>query len=129
MIFVDTNYFLRLLLKDNVQHKIAKSLFTQAARGKIKLTTSLVVMFEIYWVLSSYYRKQKQEVADMLLKILELNFFLPERGILIQALDHFKNYNLSLEDCYNLFYAKQNNTQDFKTFDKRLKKHFGQRSL
>lgn len=124
MIFVDTNYFLRFLLKDNVQHKIAKSLFMQAARGKASLTTSIIVMFEIYWVLTSYYGKQKQEIAETFLKILQLNFSLPEREILIQSLDYFKDRNLTLEDCYNLFYAKQENVQDFKTFDKKLKKHF-----
>lgn len=124
MNFVDTNYFLRFLLKDNVQHKIAKSLFMQAARGKVTLSTSLIVMFEIYWVLFSYYEKQKQEIVNIFLKILLLNFSFPERKVFTEALEYFKDSNLSLEDCYNLSYAKEHNVSDFKTFDKKLKKHF-----
>ena len=52
MIFIDTNYFLRFLLADiSSQHNQAKTIFKQAASGKISLFTSAVVIFEIYWVL------------------------------------------------------------------------------
>lgn len=124
MIFVDTNYFLRFLIKDNVQHKIAKSLFLQAARGKVELMSSIIVIFEVYWVLTSYYGKEKTQVSSILLEILNLNFSLEEKEILRQALEYFNKSNLSLEDCYNLFYAKEEKVEGFKTFDKRLFKAF-----
>ena len=43
MIFVDTNYFLRFLLKDNkLQHRKAKQLMLDSAQGKLKLFTSII---------------------------------------------------------------------------------------
>ena len=48
MIFVDTNYFLRFLLADNEpQYSKVKRLFLQAARGIVKLATSVVVFLRL----------------------------------------------------------------------------------
>lgn len=128
MHFVDTNYFLRFLLDDiSEQHKEAKELFISASEGKIELITSTIVFFEIYWVLSSYYEKDKYEAADALQKILGLNFIdLRERQILFNSLSLFKKTNLDLEDCYNFYYAKSRDVKknEFKTFDKKLEKEF-----
>lgn len=126
MTFIDTNYFLRFLLKDiNNQHLAAEALFLSASEGKATLITSTVVFFEIYWVLSSYYGKNKAEIVDVLKKILNLNFIeLEEREVLFNALSLFKKTNLALEDCYNICYAKERGVKSFKTFDKKLIKAF-----
>ncbi len=126
MIFVDTNYFLRFLLKDNIrQHQEAKDLFLKGAKGQIKLFTSLLVIFEIYWVLTSFYRKQKGEATRVLGKILDLDFIkIQDKELLKEALGVYQKTTLELEDCYNLFLAKKKGAQDFKTFDKKLKKYF-----
>src|SRR3990172_8569866 len=84
MIFVDTNYFLRFLLADNKEqfHEV-KPLFGQAAEGRVKLFTSIVVYFEIYWVLSSFYKQDKSETAKTLQQLLEMDFIsLEEHEIL-----------------------------------------------
>lgn len=126
MIFIDTNYFLRFLLKDiNNQHLTAKALFLSASEGKTTLITSTIVFFEIYWVLSSYYGRNKVEVANVLEKVLSLNFIeLEEREILFESLSLFKKTNLDLEDCYNIYYAKERGAKSFKTFDKKLMRKF-----
>ena len=122
MVFVDTNYFLRFLIEDNKeQSKIAKELFLESARGKQQLITSTITVFEIYWVFKSYYRKSKTEVVGILQKVLGMNFIrLDERDLLQAALNLFKAQNLSLEDCYNLTFALNNQTKIFKTFDVKL---------
>ncbi len=124
MIFIDTNYFLRLLVKDNQkQHLIAKKTFQKAARGEIKLFTSLIVIFEIYWVLSSFYKKEKEVVCQLLKQILDLNFIsLTERKTIKKALTLHQKTSLDLEDSYNLFYSKKLKSTDFSTFDLKLKK-------
>ncbi|KKP88448.1 MAG: PilT protein domain protein [Berkelbacteria bacterium GW2011_GWA2_35_9] len=126
MIFVDTNYFLRFLLADNTnQHEEAKKLFNCGAQGKVKLFTSTIVFFEIYWVLSSFYQKNKTELCPLLQDILKLEFItLTERTILSDAIAIFENGNLSFEDCYNLCYAKKYKVTDFRTFDKILQNKF-----
>lgn len=126
MMFIDTNYFLRFLLNDiNHQHLEAKNLFLSASEGKTALITSTIVFFEIYWVLSSYYERNKAETANVLEKVLSLNFIeLEEREMLFKSLSLFKKTNLDLEDCYNVYYAKSKGIRSFKTFDKRLDKEF-----
>ncbi|MFA5770598.1 MAG: PIN domain-containing protein, partial [Patescibacteria group bacterium] len=58
--FIDTNYFLRLLLRDDEkQFEEVYSVFQQAVNQKVKIYTSVIVFFEIYWVLSSFYKKNK----------------------------------------------------------------------
>ena len=126
MIFIDTNYILRFLLNDiNSQHEDAKNLFLSASEGKSALITSTTVFFEIYWVLSSYYERNKTEVANVLEKVLSLNFIeMEERELLFKSLSLFKKINLDLEDCYNVCYAKSKGIRSFKTFDKKLDKEF-----
>ena len=126
MMFIDTNYFLRFLLKDiNSQHLEAKNIFLSASEGKTVLITSTIVFFEIYWVLSSYYERNKAETANVLEKVLSLNFIeLEERVLLFKSLSLFKKTNLDLEDCYNVCYAKSKRIRSFKTFDKKLDKEF-----
>ena len=126
MTFVDTNYFLRLLLADNKdQYLTAKKLFQDGASGKVKLFSSTIVFFEIYWVLHSFYKQKKAKIIKALFAILKMNFVrFEEENLLIKAVKIFKNTNLDLEDSYNLVYAQKNKTSDFMTFDKKLRNKF-----
>lgn len=130
MIFIDTNYFLRFLLKDvKKQYLQVKQLMLDGAQGKLKLLTSTVVFFEIYWVLSSYYGRNKLQLVEILGQILDLEFIqLEERSTLQEALKLFNSRNLSLEDCYNLAFAVSKKAIDFKTFDTKLNKVFKEKS-
>ena len=126
MIFVDTNYFLRFLIKDNKeQFQSAQKLFLDGVNGNLSLTTTSVVMLEIYYVLKTYYQKSKTEICEILHNVLKMTFIkIDERNILIQAVKFFNENNLSLEDCYNLFWARENKLEHFKTFDTKLAKIF-----
>lgn len=126
MTFVDTNYFLRFLRDDiAVQAKEARELFDAASRGKVRLLTSTIVFFEVYWVLTSFYRTQKRDVARVLQGIFAMSFIvLHERDTLSRAVEIFAATNVGLEDAYNLAYAQTHEAEDFKTFDKKLGKMF-----
>lgn len=124
MIFVDTNYFLRFLLAEvNEQQKKAKILFQEAAMGRKKLFSSAIVFFEIYWVLTSFYGKNKNEIAKILANLCKMNFIKWENEeILEKTVKLFTKTNLDLEDSYNLAFARFKKATDFKTFDNKLKK-------
>lgn len=126
MIFVDTNYFLRFLVRDvEEQYQVVRKLFDKGVSGKDKLFTSLVVFFETYWVLSSFYQKNKQELVTKLAEVLELKFIkIKERESLEKAIKLFGHNNLSLEDAFNLVYSQKNKALRFATFDKKLSKMF-----
>ena len=126
MTFVDTNIFLRFLLNDvSNQYRQAKQLFLDGAGGKIKLISSTIVFFEMYWVLRSYYGKNKASLLATLRKILAMNFVVfEERLVLYDAFVLFEKSAFRLEDCYNLVFAKKREVKAFKTFDVKLTRAF-----
>lgn len=126
MIFVDTNYFLRFLLKDSEKQFLkTKTLFEDAVSGKLSLFTSTIVIFEIYWVLTSFYKTKRKSIYQNLTNIIDLGIILiSDKEILLKALEIFNSTTFDLEDSYNLIYAKQNKTSQLATFDKKLEKAF-----
>ncbi|MBI5452040.1 PIN domain-containing protein [Candidatus Gottesmanbacteria bacterium] len=126
MVFVDTNYFLRFLLRDiKQQAKKAAELFERGALGKIQLFTSTIVFFEVYWVLSSSYAKKKSQVIPLLIDILSMDYIQFENGrLLAETLHIFEKSTLSLVDSFNLVYSQANNASSFATFDKKLSKEY-----
>ncbi|MBI5123412.1 PIN domain-containing protein [Candidatus Roizmanbacteria bacterium] len=120
--FIDTNYFLRLLLKDDKkQFDTVYILFQQAVNQEIKIITSIIVFFEIYWVLSSFYKKNKLKIVKYLEKIIKMEFLeIENRQVLQETLILFENHTLDLEDCYNIAYAKGFSADEFSTFDKKI---------
>ena len=126
MIFIDTNYFLRYFLKDiPSQYQDAKELFMKAATGKIKLFTSTIVFFELYWVLLSFYEKEKTDIIIVLKDVLEMSFVeIGDHVLLEEVVNVYQSVNFDLEDCYNLVYASSSKAQDFKTFDKKLSQKY-----
>lgn len=125
-VFIGTNYFLRFLLKDDkVQSTEAKKLFLEGAQGKKDLLTSTIVIFEIYWVLKSFYQEKKDKILQLLRDILRLNFItFDERETLFYSLELFEKTTLELEDCYNLRYALEKEVTVLATFDKKLGREF-----
>lgn len=126
MIFIDANYFLRFLLADiTPQHAEAKALFLAAAEEKKTVITSTIVIFELYWVFTSFYGKNKKDVASILVQILAMHFVgIAERDILKDAVSLYNKSVFDLEDAYNIMYAKAKGAKEFKTFDKKLQRAF-----
>ncbi len=120
--FIDTNYFIRLLLKDNKnQFKEVYYLFQKAIKREIKILTSTIVFFEIYWVLSSFYKKNKKKIIFFLKKILQMDFLeIENRELLQQSLILFEKTSFDLEDCFNIAFFKEKEIDGFLTFDKKI---------
>ena len=120
---IDTNYFLRLLLKDNLpQYKKVRELFDLGLENKVELYSTVAVFFEIYWVLSSFYKKDKKKCTDVLGNILAMNFLRFENSTVLQfTLKLYTYYAVDLEDCYNLAVFAKEDIDDLATFDKKVK--------
>lgn len=103
MIFVDTNIFLRFLLADNPkQSPRCKRLFEKAKKGKVKLITSGMVIAEIAWVLISFYKESRQDVAKKLRQIILFKgLVIPDRKVLLLAIQQFEAQNVDFIDAYN----------------------------
>jgi predicted nucleic-acid-binding protein len=58
--YLDTNFILRMVLRDNSeQFEVVENLLKLANQNTCKLFVSLVVVFEAEWVLRSFYKIEK----------------------------------------------------------------------
>lgn len=124
--FVDTNFFLRFLIGDSPdQAKEARDFFADSLRLNRKLISSVVVLFEIYWILNHHYGIKEKRLVDSLLLVLKLSVDFGDDGILLDAVLVMSNYGYDLEDSYNVIFARRSKVDKFATFDKKLLKKFG----
>lgn len=122
-VFVDTNVFLRGVLDDNIaQAKKAGNLFESAVLNKIELRTTVVVFFEIAWVLKSHYEVLKEDLRKVLLDLVGLKVGFVGKNVFRKAVNDMDKFNYDLEDAFNFYTAKELEVDEFVTFDKKLQK-------
>ena len=119
-IFVDTNIFLRFLLADHPKQSPAcRKLFEKAKRNKITLITIPIVIAEIAWVLHSFYKETRKEVARKLKIILLFKGLeVADRDGLIVAVEMFENKNIDFIDAYIASWLKQQKVKKIYSYDK-----------
>lgn len=72
--FIDSNIFLRALHKENEQSYLAcVTLLKEIKENRLKAYTGTVVLAEIVWTLSSFYKIEKQKIIESLRGITTLN--------------------------------------------------------
>ena len=120
---VDTNAFLRLLLDDvPKQADKVEKLFKEAEVKKHKLTVPQIVIFELSYAFEKYYELTKEEIIEKVDTTLAMNYLtIQNRELFQEALEIFRNNNLSLADCFIYCFAQKRNAEIF-TFDKALQK-------
>lgn len=101
--FVDTNLFIRYLTEDDpVQADAVEHLFKRVKEGKESLQTSLLVITEIVWVLESIFKKSKNEIKEMVQKLINTpNLQIDQRDILLHGLEIYSNKNIDFVDAYH----------------------------
>lgn len=107
--FVDTNVFLRFLLKDNQKlYQQAKNYFLQAKEGKISLILLPEIIFEIDYVLRGVYSLPKEERSKILSTLVKSpDLEIKERSLLIETIEKYKKINVDLFDIYLFEKAKE----------------------
>jgi len=112
MIFIlDTNIFLRVLIKEDKQTFTDCVNFLELVKNKkIEAVVPGVVLSEIAWVLKSFYSFSKSKIVKALKSIIKLN------GLEIvddydydQALDFYSKKNVKYIDCLIASLAKGKN--------------------
>lgn len=99
--FVDSNIFLRFLIKDDEQKfKRCQQFFEDVEAGKIKIIISPLVLAEIVWVLGSFYKFGKQKILQALQAIILLkNLKIRDKSDIIAALALFEQTEAKFIDC------------------------------
>jgi predicted nucleic-acid-binding protein len=120
---LDTNVLLRFLLDDHAElSRVTAGLFQQAADGKCLLILTDLAVAEAVWVLTSYYKLERQTVAESLAKmIVKAGIQCPTQESVLDALAHFNASNCDFFDCYLAAQASASGVA-IASFDKDLKK-------
>lgn len=120
---VDTNIILRYLVGDNkAQYKTAESLFKSAESGRLKLIVKPLVISEVIFVLESFYKNNRDDIAETMESFLSQKWLKVEERETLLSLWNWYRKNFHFVDSYLLSWAKVNNGK-IATFDERLLKN------
>lgn len=119
---LDTNVLLRFLVGDNEkQQKEAARWFKEAEERKRKIAIIPLVVAEACFVLESFYKKQREEIAEALEVFLAQKWFdVEEREVLLSLWPSYRK-GLHFVDSFLLAWARVH-TGDILTFDRSLLK-------
>jgi predicted nucleic acid-binding protein len=71
--YLDTNIIVRLIANNNTtQHHQAKKIFKEIETGKKNVYLSLLVINEVLWILSRYYKIKRTVFVPSLIKLFSL---------------------------------------------------------
>lgn len=123
IVLIDANVVIRFLLNDHPElSQQAKSIFLTAQQRLRKIYLDEVVVAEVVWTLSSFYKIKKADLVDRLEKILSQDWIVnPRKSLILKSLDLFRSVNLDYIDCWVFIIAKSLG-MTLETFDKNLKK-------
>jgi len=117
---LDTNIILRFLVGDNKpQQEEAKKIFKAGERGKRDILVKPLVVAEVCFVLESFYKKTKAEIAE------SMEIFLSQKWLKVEdrqpLLSMWEWYRENFVDSYLLACSKLGKSKIL-TFDKALSK-------
>lgn len=99
---LDTNIILRFLTADkNIKYQNLHSFFNSIETGKIHVELKLIVLFQVMFVLKSFYKVPKEKIADGLSTLISYKGLrIKEKKIVLRSLDLWRTKSLEIVDCY-----------------------------
>ena len=97
----DTNLIVRSLVRDHEKHAhAAKKLVSACDRGEITLVLLPTVIAECVFVLESFYKQSRTEIARVLRDLIASpGIELSEKSVHRDAFDRYRNTKLHFVDC------------------------------
>lgn len=120
---IDTNVLIRFLLADHPELSLkAKQIFLSAQKGQIKIYLDEVVIAETVWLLTSFYKQKKEEIALQLQELVSQPWVInPRKKMILECLSLFSTSNLAFIDCW-VYSVNKEISGKLTTFDKKLEK-------
>lgn len=121
MIGVDTNFMLRVLLRDDIaQSAVAERRLAELARDGEEAFVSSVVLAEIAWVLRRLVRADREAIASTVASLLRARtLHLENEHAVERALDDFRNGRCDFADALIGRLAEQAGCTTSWTFDQK----------
>lgn len=119
--FVDTNLFIRYLTNDDpYKADRVEKLLEDAAKGKVKLVTTEMVIAEIVWVLESSYSLKNTDIAPLIRSILATPGIEVINGAQVaRALELYVSANVDFIDGYSAAVMEKQGITDLYSFDRK----------
>lgn len=111
---IDTNLIIRYLTEDSLKQAEAVEQLLKEAED---LEIPDVIFAEIVWVLTSFYKLGKDEIANKLEGLLSLDAIFLNGKLLAKSIEIFRNHNILYTDAYLAAYALRNNDGFVYSFD------------
>lgn len=102
MALLDTNVVIRFLTSDKTQKfRGVYTLFQSLERGDLRIELKLIVLFQVVFVLRSYYSVPRENIATGMLGILEYKgIIVKEKKIVRRTIELWHDSKLDIVDCY-----------------------------
>lgn len=117
-VWLDANMLIRLLTNDSPEHaERSERLMRRAARGDLLLVIPVVVIAEVVWTLKSFYRYDRDKIADGLQSLVAADGVAAEAAdTVLDALTLMAEHNVDFADAYVAAAASRRGDQ-VATFD------------
>jgi len=102
-LLLDTNIIIRFLTGDHPAHsRRSRSLFARAAAGDVTLVVTDLALAETVWVLQSFYKRHRDEIAAALKDLIEsAGSEVKNKAVLLSALQNFAQTDFNFVDAYH----------------------------
>lgn len=99
---LDTNVIIRFLISDkSIKYKKLYRFFESLEQGEIQVELKLIVLFQVIFVLKSFYNVPKIDIAEGMLDLLEYKgISIKEKKTVRRTLELWRDKNLEIVDCY-----------------------------
>jgi len=78
-----------------------------------------IIIAELIWTLESYYEYSKKKITEVMLQLVEAKgVVVPDKEIIIGAIQDYKEKNVDFIDAYLVQYANKQGTLTIYTLDK-----------
>ena len=102
MALLDTNVLIRFFTSDNTQKsRGVYALFESLEHGDLRVELKLIVLFQVVFVLKSFYSVPREDIATGMLGILKYKgIIVKEKRIVRRTMELWHDSKLDIVDCY-----------------------------
>lgn len=125
---IDTNVIIRYLVEDPetvaAKFKGIYPFFEKIEQGALKVQLPELVLFEAFFVLTSFYEIPSPQAAETLDQLVSLKgVTMQDKGLMRSCLTLLKSKNIDLVDAYILALSRRKNINTVYSYDKDLEKN------
>lgn len=102
IVLLDKNVVLRFLTSGkSKEYRRLYEFFMSLERGDIRVELKLIVLFQVIFVLKSYYAVPKKEIVEGIQNLLKYKgITIKEKKIVQRSLELWSEKNIEIVDCY-----------------------------